>query len=203
MRPSNERKKAKRAFTLPMVMLILFIATGLISALMVIYENYRGRSSSTLWRQEEYSVLQDGVEQGRALIRSADYPEAPASSADITSANDLRVRNFDYEVTIADKTARVFVEIFDSKMEGNSIRLKSIKNDANAAERAKMPTLMVPQMSDLQSTETSGSDTASDATVNPVTLAGGVGVYTIRARIEPSLRSRSLELLTTMEKLKP
>lgn len=45
MKPNKGTTKAQRAFTLPMVMLILFIATGLISAMMVIYENYRGRST--------------------------------------------------------------------------------------------------------------------------------------------------------------
>ena len=201
MRRNNERKKAKLAFTLPMVMLILFIAMGMISALMVIYENYRGRSTSTLWRQQEYNILQDAVERGRSLIRSDDYPEAPASSADITSAVSLRIRNFDYPVTIANETAHVYVEVYDSKMEGNSVRLKNIKN--NATERVKMPTLMLPQMSDMKGTETTGGDFASDATVSPETEASGVGVYTIRARIEPSLSNRSLELLTTMEKSIP
>ena len=202
MRPNNERKKAKRAFTLPMVMIILFIATGLISALMIIYENYRGRSTSTLWRQDEYNVLQDAVERGRSLIRSEDYPEAAPSSKDITSANDLRIRNFDYPVTIANKTARVFVEIYDSKMEGNSVRLNDIKNDA--AKRLEMPMLSIPQMSDMQSAESSNSDFASDAnTVSPIIAAKGVGVYTIRARITPSLGNRWLDLLTTMEKTTP
>ena len=201
MRPNNERKRAKRAFTLPMVMIILFIAVGLISALMVIYENYHKRSDATLWRQDEYNVLQDAVEWGRALIRSDDYPEVAPSSKDITSASDLLIRNFDYEVTIANKTARVFVEVYDSKMEGNSVRLKNIKN--NAAESVKMPMLSIPVMSDVENAEGVAPDLTNNATVNPVTQAAAVGVYTIRARITPSLGNRSLELLTTMNKTTP
>ena len=201
MRPNNERKKAKRAFTLPMVMIILFIATGLISALMVIYENYHKRSDSTLWRQDEYNILQDAVERGRALIRSDDYPEVTPSSKDITSANDLLIRDFDYEVTIANKTARVFVEVYDSKMEGNSSRLNTIKNDP--VERLKMPTLLIPQMSDMQDAGGSDGDVTNSGNIPPITAAVGVGVYTIRARVEPSSRNRSLEMLTTMEKAEP
>ena len=47
MRPNNNKgaRKAKRAFTLPMVILIVVIASGFTGALMVIYENYRGRST--------------------------------------------------------------------------------------------------------------------------------------------------------------
>lgn len=202
MRPNNEREQKNRAFTLPMVIVILFIATGLISALMVIYENYHGRSASTLWRQDEYNVLQDAVEMGRALIRSNDYPEVAPSSKDITSASDLLVRTFDYNVTIANKTAKIFVEIYDSKMEGDSVRLKNIKSDV--AKTAEMPMLTIPRMSDMESAEASNSDFTSDAnTISPVIAAKGVGVYTIRARVTPSLRSRSLELLTTMEKTTP
>ena len=201
MKPNKGATKAKRAFTLPMVMLILFIATGLISALMVIYENYRGRSTSTLTQQAEYNILQDAVERGRALIRSEDYPEVTPSSKDITSANDLLIRDFDYEVTIANKTARVFVEVYDSKMEGNSVRLKNIKNDA--AERVKMPMLAIPRMSDVENAEGIAPDLTNNSTVNPIILAAGIGVYTIRARIDPSLGNRWLDLLTTMEKTTP
>ena len=201
MKPNKGATKAKRAFTLPMVMLILFIATGLISALMVIYENYRGRSTSTLTQQAEYNILQDAVERGRALIRSEDYPEVTPSSKDITQASDLMIRDFDYSVTIADKTVHVFVEIYDSKMEGNSVRLKNIKNDA--AERVKMPMLAIPRMSDVENAEGIAPDLTNNSTVNPIILAAGIGVYTIRARIDPSLGNRWLDLLTTMEKTTP
>lgn len=201
MKPNKGATKAKRAFTLPMVMLILFIATGLISALMVIYENYRGRSTSTLTQQAEYNILQDAVERGRALIRSDDYPEVTPSSKDITQASDLMIRDFDYSVTIADKTVHVFVEIYDSKMEGNSSRLNTIKNDP--VERLKMPTLLIPQMSDMQDAGGSDGDVTNSGNIPPITAAVGVGVYTIRARVEPSSRNRSLEMLTTMEKAEP
>ncbi len=201
MKPNKGATKAKRAFTLPMVMLILFIATGLISALMVIYENYRGRSTSTLTQQAEYNILQDAVERGRALIRSEDYPEVTPSSKDITQASDLMIRDFDYSVTIADKTVHVFVEIYDSKMEGNSSRLNTIKNDP--VERLKMPTLLIPQMSDMQDAGGSDGDVTNSGNIPPITAAVGVGVYTIRARVEPSSRNRSLEMLTTMEKAEP
>ncbi len=201
MKPNKGATKAKRAFTLPMVMLILFIATGLISALMVIYENYRGRSTSTLTQQAEYNILQDAVERGRALIRSEDYPEVTPSSKDITQASDLMIRDFDYSVTIADKTVHVFVEIYDSKMEGNSSRLNTIKNDP--VERLKMPTLLIPQMSDMQDEGGSDGDVTNSGNIPPITAAVGVGVYTIRARVEPSSRNRSLEMLTTMEKAEP
>ena len=201
MKPNKGTKHAKRAFSLPMVMLVLLFATGLIVALTTIYENYVGRSYTTLQLQEEYNILQDAVERGRSLIRSQDYPELDPSSSTITRASSLLIPElqFNYSVTKMRGTARVFVEIYDSKMDGNSTRLNYIKNDL--VERKKMPTLMVPQMGDMQGTETTAADVSSNKDlIGGTKTTTGVGVYTIRARIEPSLRNRSLELLTTMEK---
>ena len=93
------------------------------------------------------------------------------------------------------------MEIYDSKMEGNSSRFNNIKN--NATERVKMPTLLIPQMSDMQNASGFDSDTSNSGSIPPITAATGVGVYTIRARVEPSSRNRSLELLTTMDKQEP
>lgn len=194
----KQKIRFRPAFTLPMVMLIAMIAAGMISAIAVIYENYVGRSTIALEHQEEYNLLVNAAEKGRNLIRGDEYPQVEPSSADITSINQLEIRNFDYSVTIANKTARVFVEIYDSKMEGNSSRLAKMKNDpAYSTERKRMPTLTVPKTSNLS---------ASDAGTNPNTTDGGTSgtntdlrVYTIRAHIEPSKGNRSLELLTTMD----
>ena len=66
-----------------------------------------------------------------------------------------------------------------------------------------MPMLTVPRMSDVENAEGTAPDLTNNSTVNPITEATGVGVYTIRARITPSLGNRWLDLLTTMEKTTP
>ena len=66
-----------------------------------------------------------------------------------------------------------------------------------------MPTLLIPQMADMQDAGGSDGDVTNSGNIPPITAAVGVGVYTIRARVEPSSRNRSLEMLTTMEKAEP
>lgn len=198
MRQNKEIKNGKRGFTLPVVILVVLFASGLIVALTAIYDNYFGRSNATLQLQEEYNILQDAIERGRSLIRSMDYPELNHTGT-IHHATDLRIPGltFDYSVTKMKGTARVFVEVYDSKMDGNSILLNYVKNDLE--ERKKMPTLMLPQMANMQGTESTPDVGSNPDMIGRHTTTNGVGVYTIRARIEPSLRNRSLEVLTTME----
>lgn len=196
----SEKNKFRRAFTLPVVMLIAMIAMGMISAIAVVYENYVGRSASTLERQEEYNLLVEATEKGRNLLRADNYPQVTPSSTDITTIGQLEIRSFNYSAPLSGKTVDVIVQIYDSKMEGNSSRLAKMKSDpAYASERKKMPPLTVPQESNI---------TAADAGTKPDTDSGGVKgvnarsrVYTIRAHIEPSKGQRSLELLTTMDSL--